>query len=241
MFAAGELGAWYDPSDITTLFQDTAGAVPVTASGQAVARMNDKSGRGNNALQGTASKRPIYTVASGRAYLLFDGIDDHFFASAIDLTTVNKMTVISGVKRLSNAAGGIIAELGTNGAQAGIFTMADPITSSLGWLYRSRGTLAATAQQATIDAAPQTSVLTGVSDIAAPMCQIRRNGTLMISDPQSQGTGNYGNNIMVIGSRNGASLFFNGHLYGLIVRAAASTANELTTAEEWMNAKTGAY
>ena len=30
--------AWYDPSDLASLFQDTAGTVPVTASGQPVAR-----------------------------------------------------------------------------------------------------------------------------------------------------------------------------------------------------------
>jgi hypothetical protein len=43
LFAAGEQGAWYDPNDFATLFQDTAGTTPVTAAGQAVAKMLDKS------------------------------------------------------------------------------------------------------------------------------------------------------------------------------------------------------
>jgi hypothetical protein len=43
LFAAGEQGAWYDPSDLTTLFQDTAGATPVTAAGQSVALVRNKS------------------------------------------------------------------------------------------------------------------------------------------------------------------------------------------------------
>ncbi len=43
LFAAGEVGAWYDPSDLTTLFQDTAGTTPVTTPGQVVALMLDKS------------------------------------------------------------------------------------------------------------------------------------------------------------------------------------------------------
>lgn len=43
LFAAGEVGAWYDPSDITTLFQDAAGTTPVTAAGQVVGLMLDKS------------------------------------------------------------------------------------------------------------------------------------------------------------------------------------------------------
>jgi hypothetical protein len=43
LFAAGEQGAWYDPSDSTTLFQDRAGTTPVTAVEQPVGLMLDKS------------------------------------------------------------------------------------------------------------------------------------------------------------------------------------------------------
>ena len=43
LFAASETGVWYDPSDLTTLFQDTSGITPVTAAGQTVALMLDKS------------------------------------------------------------------------------------------------------------------------------------------------------------------------------------------------------
>lgn len=43
LFAASETGVWYDPSDLTTLFQDTAGTTPVTTPGQTVALMLDKS------------------------------------------------------------------------------------------------------------------------------------------------------------------------------------------------------
>jgi len=43
LFAGGTEGAWYDPSDISTLFQDSARTTPVTASGQPVGLMLDKS------------------------------------------------------------------------------------------------------------------------------------------------------------------------------------------------------
>ena len=43
LFALSEPGVWYDPSDLTTLFTDTAGTIPVTTPGQAVALMLDKS------------------------------------------------------------------------------------------------------------------------------------------------------------------------------------------------------
>lgn len=43
LFASGEQGAWYDPSDLTTLFQVDTGATPVTADGDPAGLMLDKS------------------------------------------------------------------------------------------------------------------------------------------------------------------------------------------------------
>ena len=41
-----KLIAWYSPRDRTSVFQDTAGSTPVTADGQEIQRINDKSGNG---------------------------------------------------------------------------------------------------------------------------------------------------------------------------------------------------
>lgn len=62
LFAAGEIGLWFEPNDIKTLFQDTAGTTPITAPGQTVALMRDKSGNGKHATQATAAQRPTYGV-----------------------------------------------------------------------------------------------------------------------------------------------------------------------------------
>ena len=43
MFTSGVQGVWYDPSDYSTLFQDAAGTLPVTAVEQPVGLMLDKS------------------------------------------------------------------------------------------------------------------------------------------------------------------------------------------------------
>jgi hypothetical protein len=71
LFANGEQGAWYDPSDLDTMFTDTAGTTPATV-GDAVARINDKSGNGHNATQPTLAQRPILSrePATGRRNLL---------------------------------------------------------------------------------------------------------------------------------------------------------------------------
>ena len=43
LFASGEQGAWYDPSDLSTMFQDSTGTTFVTADGQPVGLILDKS------------------------------------------------------------------------------------------------------------------------------------------------------------------------------------------------------
>jgi hypothetical protein len=59
LFAAGEQGAWYDPSDLSTLFQNAAGTTPVTGVEQPVRLMLDKSGRGNHATAPSDAARPV--------------------------------------------------------------------------------------------------------------------------------------------------------------------------------------
>lgn len=74
LFENGQQGVWYDPSDISTLFQDAAGTIPVTASGDPVGMIKDKSGNGNHAKQTMSSKRLVYVKLPDR--LLLDGVDD---------------------------------------------------------------------------------------------------------------------------------------------------------------------
>jgi len=76
LFANGEQGAWYDPSDLTTLYQDSAGTTPVTADGDPVGRMEDKSGNGNHATQAGSTSRPVYRTDGTLRRLKFDGVDD---------------------------------------------------------------------------------------------------------------------------------------------------------------------
>src|SRR3990167_8241272 len=43
LFVFGEQGIWLDPSDFTTMYQDSAGTTPVTAVEQSVGLILDKS------------------------------------------------------------------------------------------------------------------------------------------------------------------------------------------------------
>lgn len=77
LFTASDTGGWYDFSDTGTLYQDSAGTTPVTATGQNIGRVVPKvgSGAGFNFTQSTSSARPVYTLNSGQGYALFDGGD----------------------------------------------------------------------------------------------------------------------------------------------------------------------
>ena len=59
IFSAGEQGFAYDPNDLTTMYQDAEGTIQVTAAGQPVGLMKDKSGRNNHAYQSASASRPI--------------------------------------------------------------------------------------------------------------------------------------------------------------------------------------
>lgn len=70
LFSENQQGVWYDPSDLTTLYQDAAGTVPVTSDGDPVGLMLDKSGNGLNARQTLSAYRPIYRIdAQGKSCL----------------------------------------------------------------------------------------------------------------------------------------------------------------------------
>jgi len=243
LFALNEPGVWLDPSDLTTLFQDTAGTIPVTAAGQSVARVSDKSGRGNHATQATPGFRPTYQVdGTGRGHLLFDGVDDFLQTPSIDFSTTNKMTVFAGVRKLSDAAVGVIAELTVDSNSNPAFALFAPSGAGVAaYNFRSRGTLSAGATSATSFAAPITNVLTGIGDISGDSSIIRVNGALSGNSASDQGAGNYSNAVIYIGRRAGTSLPFSGRLYSLIVRGAATTAADITATETWVNSRTGAY
>ena len=76
LFALGAAGAWYDPSDLSTLWQDTAATMPVTTDGQEVARVDDKSGNGFHLIQTDVANRPVLgTSSSGHRCLTFSSPD----------------------------------------------------------------------------------------------------------------------------------------------------------------------
>lgn len=398
MFSNGEQGCWYDPSDFSTLFQDAAGTTPVTAVGQPVGRILDKSGRGNHAYNpsgnsanfpvlsarynlltkteqfdddvwklfastaksgttvcsltfptnsgsaiyaetiGTNAVSQTYTIrvmaraitagkkirlgiftgvgniespdisltsdfseyafttpattltgvpswfvkndTAGTAgtiefkqpnfcsssdalnqpayqrvntatdydtvgfkpYLSFNGVNQWLRSiGSIDLTYGDKVFFCAGMRKLSDAARSMMCEFGMSWENPGTFAIefADP-AGFANYVAGSNGT---TLVKVTASgyAAPITNVVSSDCDISGKKVALRINGSQQAVSSSSQGTGNYGNNVLYLGARAGASLWANMRMHGLVVAGKAASASEIASTETWLNQKTGAY
>lgn len=248
LFANGEQGAWYDYSDFSTLFQDSAGTTPVTAVGQPIGLVLDKSGRGNHQFQITAAARPtLQKDGTGRYYSSFDGIDDRLDTASVNFTSTDKMTICAGVRKLNDSALSTVVTLGEF-LPVGSFGMWAPTTAlpNFGGSMRGSGAAFGAASTSTY-AAPSTAVVTLQQDLAgltAPTTfyPVRVNGAVSGTGGASlSGGGTYSNNPLYVGRRGSGANGLTGRIYGLIVRGAASNAADIAAMEAYMNQKTGAF
>jgi hypothetical protein len=173
-------------------------------------------------------------------YLQFDGIDDSMSTGNIDFTATDKMTVWAGVRKLSDANTGTVAQFSpSTSTNNGVFGLYVPFNTGASadnaWI--SKGTTRITVNSP-VNIGPATSVFTGVGNISAPLAQLRQNAIQVATSSASQGTGNFGNFALTIGEGAG---FLNGWLTSLIVRGAQSTQSQIEATESWVNGKTGAY
>lgn len=246
LFAAGEKGVWYDISDITTLFQDSAGTIPVTAAGQTVGKILDKSGNNVHATQATAAYRPTYAIDQyGFAYLQFDGTNDNLVSGTLNLSTTDKVTWSMGLYVDSAAAGAVVMEFSANtNSNAGTFYLSAP-SSVLDHGFGLRGNSATPvfAVVSNININNQHSdIATGILDIGQSTKELelipRLNQTTITninwSGAANAGTGNFGSYPLYLGARGGTTAYFNGHVYQVIVRGVTSTTDQIYKTERYI-------
>jgi hypothetical protein len=187
---------------------------------------------------------------SSLSYLAFDGVDD-FLVTPTITPGIDKAQVFAGVRKLSDAAVGMVVEHSANsGSNNGTFQLAAPDANGT-TNYRAylRGDAASTGFTMDGFVAPVTNVISVRYDLAgadrATEVFPRVNGsipTLTSAGSGAAGTGNFLAYPIYIGRRAGTSLPLNGQIYSLIVRFGANlTADQITSTETWVNGKTRAY
>lgn len=113
------LVAWFDFSDITTLFQDSAGTQAVTSDGQNIGKATDKSAAGNSVTQaGASTLKPTYktNIQNSKSVARFDG-GDYLTAS---FTQAQPVTVIF----VANSTTTDRVAVGGTGIGIGVYTTA---------------------------------------------------------------------------------------------------------------------
>ena len=141
LFANGEQGAWYDPSDFATLYQDSAGTTPVTALGQPVGLMLDKSQGGkptqelvtngdfSNGTTGWTATNATVTVSDGVATIV-DNTGTGTFETSITtvagrtyrITYTTSATREAYVYALDSTRSVILSGPGATGTRTGTFS-----------------------------------------------------------------------------------------------------------------------
>lgn len=100
LFAGGVQGGWWDPSDLTTMFQSGTRASPgaaVEIDGDPVGLVLDKSGNNNDWLS-SGGARPIYRTSGGLRWIEGDGVAQYMRAT---FTITQPWERVSGIQQIT--------------------------------------------------------------------------------------------------------------------------------------------
>lgn len=233
LFANNEQGFAYDPNDLSTMFQDATGTIPVTGEGQPVGLILDKSGRGNHASQTASASRPILrqNATTGAYYLEFDGSDDFLVTSNIDFTSTDEMSLFAGVHKYGASRGTILE---SNGGGFGRFILNSNRINSTSFSYLGENIAPFPSVQS-----DSLAVLTAKSDLQLTTHSITANGSTATASWGLQQSSVYQNLPLIIGRQSGGSFPFLGHIYSLIGVGRLTTDAETIALEKLIAKYTG--
>lgn len=224
LFANDEEGVWFDPSDLSTMFQDSTGTIPVTADGQPVNLILDKSGNNHHALAPNATARPLYKTDGTYHWLQFDGVDDYIGCTWPSITALS--TLFAGVNRTSSNSWVMFMPFTSSSkpflgvCQAGAETPTDSGSGTPS--YTVNNTLVSPSQRDVLHSA-----------IGVNSKKVVTIENIDFDDPVSPWSG-FG-----FGLYGGFYPTFN--MYSTIAVGKQCTPTEITDTETWVNGKTGAY
>lgn len=219
LFSGGAAGAFYDISDISTLWKDTAGTSPVTADGDIVKRVDDKSGNGNHLTE--ATNGPTYRVAGALKRLQFDGSNDKLRATFAMGTTWDRVSGLRPVTRTfpNQLLGGVTTNACLYYPASGIDLM----------IFNAASNGPAVAISANTD-----YVIT--ERWSAAPCQLAKDTAAYVNSPSVAGVNPGG---LTVGASNSSGDFAAFHFYGAVMINGAQSSGDITSLRTFMGALQG--
>ena len=246
LFTGGRQGLWYDPSDLTALFQNTNGTTAVTTDNDVVGYITDKGPNTHPAVAFNDNRRGTYNTSGGLHWLtLTDSPADpwqYLVATAVSITNnVGYCTIIAGIRPADNAQDKNLWLFGNN---AGNNRANIRCNSTEDWQIGGRR-LDGDSNTLSTGSALSTStdyVITAQFKWAEAKLIGRLNGAVDINNTSWLTSGNTSatDSGTVRLSANGSSTNgWHGRLYGIIVVIADLDSTEISNAEAWMAEKAG--
>lgn len=180
--------------------------------------------------------------------LYYDGVDDFLVTPTITPGT-DKVQVFAGVRKLSDAAAGLVVGNYLSTSTNGSFELNAPRTANSNYGFLIRGDTANAQYSMNNFASPVSSVISAACDISgatiAEEIKPRVNGsipTLAVASAGPAGGGNFLAYPVYFGRRGGTTLPFNGYTFREIGRFGPNLdAATIANVENWINQNTGAY
>lgn len=239
------LTVWYDPSDLTTLFQDAAMTLPVSTDGDPVGCIVDKSGNGHHALQSNSTNKPVFRSDGGSSWIDFSSSSAWLSCAGLDLSHTNQASVVLKVERAASSGVGTIFEFSSEtsfSVNPGSFGLLAPHANlSAPFAALLAGTSANGNVKIGDSMAPETAVISMLLDrsqtSSVTAIDLRRNGSISTRSTITETTsyaGNFGNYPLFLGRRNGATLPFTGRLFQFGLCDMKLPINQLEQAETFL-------
>ena len=220
-------------------FTATAGALTLTVSGSVT--LADLRPTNSGALlppYQRVNTATNYDTVGFPLYLKCNGSSSAMSTNSIDFTATDKMTVVTGVRKLGSTLAMLCETSSDASTYNGSFFIAAPRNAS-DYSVLVRGTTIFTETTVSGYAAPITNVLSNLVNITSPSNAIKINGVQIANNTGSLGGGVYGNYPLYLFARAGTSFFLNGNFYGAIIRGAQSDTNSVVQTENYMAKQTG--
>jgi hypothetical protein len=217
------LGGWWDVSDLSTMFQDTAGTVAAVVN-SAVARINDKSAVVAHLTQATLDARPILRTDGTYYWLEFDGSNDY----------------IEGPSAAFSISSLIAAYRKTNsGNYHGLFTNKLDQTTNVDFALTTMqsGTAFDLTQNAGSSLAD--SAHCWVNRVQTDAFSLNVNLVISIDGTGFPATRQFPHGIYIGQDRNNPGRYFQGRWYGAIVANTILTATQRNSTEDYVAGKCG--